>query len=39
MATVLSETKAIGTHTFQVVHPLDDVAEQKCSPRGWDGCT
>ncbi len=29
MATLMTETR-----DFQVVHPLDDIAEEKCSPVG-----
>ena len=36
MAAIISE--AIGTrgkaYAFEVIHPLDDVAEEKCSPEG-----
>ncbi|MBV9849054.1 MAG: hypothetical protein JO250_05120 [Armatimonadetes bacterium] len=36
MATILSEaTGAQGkARAFEVIHPLDDVAEEKCSPEG-----
>ena len=34
MATVMTETRPTDLRDFQVVHPLDDVAEEKCSPVG-----
>ena len=34
MATLMTETLATDPIALQVVHPLDDIAEEKCSPIG-----
>jgi len=34
MATVMTEPRMTHTLNLHVVHPLDDIAEEKCSPEG-----
>jgi hypothetical protein len=34
MATIMTEARMTDIQDFQVVHPLDDIAEEKCSPAG-----
>ena len=34
MATLMIDAQTTDTRHLQVVHPLDDVAEEKCSPVG-----
>ena len=34
MAVLVNEARIVNTRPLQVIHPLDDVAEQKRSPEG-----
>lgn len=34
MAVMINEARATDLCDFQVIHPLDDIAEEKCSPVG-----
>ena len=34
MATIVNTATACEARIFEVIHPLDDVTEEKCSPEG-----